>query len=260
MAKSTKYRNKEELLARQRALLEEAQEDAGVQERVASLLDEVPEQPEMAQDPQADTEPEDSIDPEGSIEEEFAKQMTQLPPELADQLSEVLFPQAFTKTVTLLSEARAIHAIPILYAKKVYEACKPINVKLAKVASGDVKIEEAENDAFTGELVAALSTVATILAEFYEWEDVKEAIKKDGLSVPEIQELAVEQREANGRNDFLLGPLHGIIRSMQMFEMANLKLEGFLFQSMHALQRLQRSSESVSQISSELTQMASSPS
>lgn len=151
-----------------------------------------------------------------------------LSPVEREQLSRVLFPDSNDlHTVVLLGKPREIHPLPIKPAQRLRKVLAPLTRELQK------GIEETEKDPridFDAEevIIRALEKAAEHLATFYKWEDVTAALQGDGLSLEEMQSLAVKQTEVSGNNDFLLDGLRTMVRWMKVAELMSLRFQSTL--------------------------------
>ena len=152
-------------------------------------------------------------------------------------LSKVLFPDTHTQEVTVLGIKRKLKPLPIKYSKQLKVYLDPITEKIGRVttelsATGNVDVPEVKNE----ELMDALMGVLEILAKFYGWTDVLENIKNEGgeLTSTELQAVAVTQEEVCGTNDFLLGGLRLVIKTLQMAEIFHLKFQNILSMQLSA--------------------------
>lgn len=139
-------------------------------------------------------------------------------------LSKVLFPDTHVEEVILLDLPRKIKPIPVKFSRQIFALLKPISEKIGK------SVQEQDKQEFdsTDEITKSLFQVANILADFYKWEDVKQAAAQELLSLSEVQTLAYAQQEVNGSNDFLLGPLRLIIRVQQVHETLAARFQSLL--------------------------------
>jgi hypothetical protein len=143
------------------------------------------------------------------------------------RLSRVLFPQTDTTEVTLLGKTRELHPLPIKAAQRLKKALTPMNKELQAGIELTEKDPKAEYDAQDA-ILRSLEKTAEILAEFYGWTDIQEALSKDGISITELQALAVTQVEVNGSNDFLLDGLRTVVRWMRLAEMMSAHFQSTL--------------------------------
>jgi len=143
------------------------------------------------------------------------------------KLSRVLFPETDTHEVTVLGKVRELRPLPIKVAQRLKATIAPLNKELQ---AGIEAVEKNPKLDFDGEtlIVQVLEKAASILADFYDWQDVKEALAKDGLALAELQGLAALQVEVSGNNDFLLDGLRSVVRWMRVAELMSVRFQSTL--------------------------------
>lgn len=134
-----------------------------------------------------------------------------------DALSKVLFPDTHIGKIVLLGKSRDLRPLTIKYARKLHAAVLPFakqvqDLERDSVFDADVPLNE------------AMKSACDVIADFYEWSDVKKAVEAEDFTQAELQQLIVEQQALNGDNDFLLGPLRVIILILRGREIASMKL------------------------------------
>lgn len=141
---------------------------------------------------------------------ENAKQLAQsgLDEDEEAMLSKVLFPETHTEAVVVLGRKRKVHPLPVKPARKISATLRPVSEALQANESKD----------FTDELIDGLLESARVLADFYKWEDVLQAIDDEAVTTTDLQALLIAQNAIQGNNDFLLTPLRLAIVTMQLVE------------------------------------------
>jgi hypothetical protein len=185
---------------------------------------------------------------EEKANEKLSDSFVNLNEEETQALSKALFPDSHTAEVTLLGKKRDLRPLPLKYARQLNTAIKPYSEAFqnALMSNATIKLDE--------EVLEVLQKSAVILADYYNWEDVKVAVPEDGLSLSELQALASTQTQLNGVNDFLLSPLRVCIRTMQVFEVANIRYHTLLISRFS-----RKNGNAASTNSSQSTLKASSP-
>lgn len=139
------------------------------------------------------------------------------------RLSKVLFPETDLDTVEILGKKRTIRPLPLKISKQAFAVLEPF-------AAAHKKAEEAKGEqiSLNEDIIFALGEFAKVLAKFYEWEDVLKAAEEEGLTVSELQELAVKQQHRSGANDFLLSSVRLLVNVMRLHEILNVKFASTL--------------------------------
>ncbi len=152
-----------------------------------------------------------------SIEHKMRERLDALTEEQQEQLSKALFPETHTAKVTLCDKERMLRPLPVKFSRQ-------INVKLSQfqklVAEGQSDTKVVDID-----LLDTMLETCTVLATFYEWEDVLEKIVEEEIYMPELQELLVQQTYLQDTNDFLLMPLRILVVVMQQAEIEMIHLQ-----------------------------------
>jgi hypothetical protein len=150
-----------------------------------------------------------------------------LTPEEQGMLSRVLFPDNDTKDVALLGKLRELRPLPVKVAQKIKALLAPSVTDLQ--ADQEATEKDATHESKAEEIILrSLERTATVLAEYYGWEDVKAALSGDGLSLTDLQALAVVQVQVNGSNDFLLASLRTVVKWMQITEKLMIRFQNML--------------------------------
>lgn len=144
-----------------------------------------------------------------------------------ESLSKVLFPDTHTSTVEILKINRELRPLPVKPAQRLKALVAPIAKQIEKAMQATEKDASVDYDA-DGPILEILDRTANFLADFYGWEDVRAALKGDGLSMSEYQALVVAQVHVNGANDFSLAPLRTVVRLMQLTEMLAVRFTSLL--------------------------------
>lgn len=168
----------------------------------------------------------ENTDVPGDIATQQAQLFGTLSPEEQAQLSRCLFPDEDTKDVEVLGVKRELRPLPIKWARKLKASIQPIVADIQKGFDGASNADE-DYDA-EAPLLDALEKAAQVIVDFYGWEDVKEALKGDGLPLSDYQALAAVQVGVNGSNDFLLVGLRSVVRWMQINEMMTVRFQNML--------------------------------
>lgn len=156
---------------------------------------------------------------EQQISEKQRELFTKLTDEEKAKLSKVLFPDTDLDTIEILGKVRTIKPLPVKYAKLVHEA----SIDLGRLIAEAYKKPGVE--ILDDRILPVLSSVVKILAGFYSWSDIEVAVEKEELSLSELQGIVALQAAKNGANDFLLGPLRVVLKTMQLFEVIQLKFQ-----------------------------------
>jgi len=144
------------------------------------------------------------------------------------QLSRCLFPSEDTKDVVVLGKTRELRPLPIKWARKLKVSIQPLVTEISKGFDETTAGTATEDFDAEGPILNAIEKATLVLADFYGWQDVKEAMAGDGLSLGEQQTLAAVQVNVNGNNDFLLGGLRSVVRWMQISEMMTHRFQNML--------------------------------
>lgn len=147
--------------------------------------------------------------------------------EKAQLENSVLFPSTYTGVVEILGVERELRPLPIKWSKKINHALAPLTeaadlttTKFISQAIGKkTKSKDLEFD-----MLSSLLLVSDILAEFYGWDDVREAIKEEDLTIDCLQALVIMQQGVQNTNDFLLIGLRIIVNLMQAMEIAQVAM------------------------------------
>lgn len=149
-----------------------------------------------------------------------------------EKLSKALFPETHTDTVKVLGKERLLRPLTIRYARVVNKLLQPYLDRIDKQVSDEPldanSLDEKKKALEESEITLKyLLRLAGTLAEFYgkDWEDIKEAVSNEDISLVELEDVAVQQAHLNSVNDFLLVPLRTLIRILRWEEMRNAKLE-----------------------------------
>ena len=169
------------------------------------------------------------------LAEQLGEGLIRLSPDEEKYLSKVLFPESDPTPLEVLGIERIIHPLPLKYTKQIGALVRPYAKILQKaMMTGDDKEDVVNTDAAQvigsaeEDVVAALSEAVKVMATHYKWSDVVTAVQEEELSLTDLQSLATRQLEANGHNDFLLGPLRTLILVMQVYEMMSLRFRSLL--------------------------------
>lgn len=163
------------------------------------------------------------------LTETVKQQVAALPEGDAASLSKVLFPDTHTDKVTLLGKERTLKPVPVKIARQINAATVAIANRINAAFAGDGSIAEDQlNKPLDEPVTTALMTVTKVLADYYEWLDVKFAAESEDLTLTEVQALAVTQVRLNENNDFLLSPLRTLIASLQIIEILGMHFRSTL--------------------------------
>ena len=154
---------------------------------------------------------------EQAVNEVFGPKFLELAKDESEALSKVLFPDTHTEEITVLGITRKLRPLPLKISKQLHQLLRPISDKISAGLKDPSLVD------MTEDLVLSLKEVAVLLSSFYSWTDVQKELPDDGLSLSELQSIAVCQQKINGANDFLLGPLRIVVRVMQLQEVVTLK-------------------------------------
>lgn len=141
-----------------------------------------------------------------------------------EKLSKVLFPDTHTNVVNILGKPRELRPLPVKQAQRLKALVSPVTKQIEKAMQASEKDSTVDYDA-DEPIQEVLSRTVNFLADYYGWEDVREALKGDGLPMSEYQGLVVSQVQINGANDFLLAPLRTVVRLMQLTEMLAVRFQ-----------------------------------
>lgn len=141
-----------------------------------------------------------------------------------ESLSKVLFPDTHTSSVELLKIPRDIRPLPVKAAQRLKALVAPITKQIERAMQATEKDPNVDYDA-DGPILEVLERTAGFLADYYNWEDVRAAVKGDGLTMTEYQALVVSQVHINGANDFSVAPLRTVVRLMQLTEMLAVRFQ-----------------------------------
>ena len=150
-----------------------------------------------------------------------------LSPDEQANLSKVLFPDTHTKSVRLLDKDRELRPLPVKPAQRLKALIAPVTKEIEKAMSATEKDSNVDYDA-DKPVLEVLERTANFLADYYNWDDVRAALKAYGLTVSEYQALAVGQVHINGANDFSLAPLRTVVRLCQITEMMAVRFQSIL--------------------------------
>lgn len=143
------------------------------------------------------------------------------------KLSRVLFPDTDTAEVVVLGKTRELRPLPIKPATRLKKAIAPYVAEIQKNYEQAERGEDVDYDA-EQTICDSLEKSAAVLADYYGWQDVKDALATDGLPLVDLQTLAVTQSEVNGTNDFLLGNLRTVVQWMRVAEMMTVRFQSTL--------------------------------
>ena len=146
--------------------------------------------------------------------------------EQREMLSMALFPDTHTNIVRVLEKERTLRPLPIKWAKQVHAVLAPFHeaIEKAGVKEGDTDLSKVEETQTEVELLELLIRVGRVLATYYKWEDVVEALDEEELTVEELQELVVTQQNLQSANDFLLMGLRVLVGVMQQAEIQSVRM------------------------------------
>lgn len=150
------------------------------------------------------------------INEHIAGRTKILSAEQRAQLSQALFPETHTDKVMLVGKERTITPLPVKVSRKLNNMLQGLQAKLEE--GEGVKVVEVN-------LIDSVLEVGLCLSEFYNWEDVTEAIKEEEVMLPELQALIVMQLTLQEMNDFLLMPLRLLVGVMQQAEIEMMNMQ-----------------------------------
>jgi hypothetical protein len=142
-------------------------------------------------------------------------------------LSKVLFPDTHTSEVTILGKKRELRPTTVKYSRKLHTATSALMEKLDEIEKAQQEgvsdgTRENELEAF---IMSLLFKAAAVLADFYKWDDVREAVEDENIARIDLEALVYTQVSLNGANDFLLRPLRVLVRMLQAGEIAAVRTE-----------------------------------
>jgi hypothetical protein len=136
-----------------------------------------------------------------------------------ERLSKALFPDTHTETIEVLGIERELRPLPIKWARKLHSITSPVAVKIQN------SINSKKQQEFDVQLLDASMKAATMLAQFYGWEDVEEALKEEEILMDDVQILLVEQATLQRANDFLLNPLRVVLGGRRLAEVGMIQFQ-----------------------------------
>lgn len=134
-----------------------------------------------------------------------------------ENLSKALFPETHTDKIRLLDKGRTLTPLPIKTAKRLHKALYAVAELIQKAT------DELASIALDEGLLDGIINSSMIIADHYGWEDVKDAIEKEEVSMTELQELLQRQQALQAANDFLLTPLRITVATMQLAEIGTVR-------------------------------------
>lgn len=145
--------------------------------------------------------------------------------EINDVIDKVMIPELNTVHTQLAGKMVEVRALPIYYAKQVFNILKPVQTEVAEWVSEykdpDKKVPLAPPD--TGldvRMAEAMLKVCVVLADFYDLGFSEgELNRKVGLD--ELTVFIKAQLEVSRDSDFLLRPLQIIIKGLDLLLVMN---------------------------------------
>jgi hypothetical protein len=147
--------------------------------------------------------------------------------EQREMLSKTLFPDTHNDSVDIFGKSRALRPLPIKWSKQVHAMLRPFHeaVESRGVTDQDQDFEKLEEIQTEADLVRLLLNVSGVIADFYQWADVKEAIQTEDILIEDLQALVVRQTNLQNTNDFLLTGLRVLVGVMQQAEIQSVKYQ-----------------------------------
>lgn len=152
---------------------------------------------------------------ESQVEASLNKLQGELTAEESANLSKILFPDEHVTSAIALGKKRELRPMTVKWARKIRACMQPYAKKLedATKSPGTVDIDL--------DLLEGLYNAVKIMADYYEWEDIKAAVDEEDLTTSELQALVTAQVTLQGENDFLFIPLRVAVMIMQAVEIQN---------------------------------------
>jgi len=144
-----------------------------------------------------------------------------------EMLSKALFPDTHTDTVEVLGVKRTLRPLPIKWSKQMHALLAPFHegLEAAEITAEGTNIEKVkEVVANELDLLSLMLSASEIIATYYKWEDVLEALKSEEVLSDELQALIVVQQNLQKANDFLLMGLRMLVGVMQQAEIQSVRM------------------------------------
>jgi len=152
-----------------------------------------------------------------AVEHQMQKRLNDLSEEQQSQLSKALFPSTHTEKVTLMGKERTLRPLTIKFGRQLNVVLQSFQSKIAASADDNVVVDI--------DLLDIVIDAVRVLATYYEWDDVKEALDAEDCLLPDLQGVVVQQIALQEANDFLLMPLRVLVTVMQQAEIEMLHLQ-----------------------------------
>lgn len=134
------------------------------------------------------------------------------------RLSKVLFPETLVTEVVLCEKKRSLHALTVKYSRRLHALAEPLVLEVEKSQKDGTVFQIDE------QLSKCLFDIIAVMCDAYghEWDDVKGRAIDEDIHLDELQGAIVAQQNLQGLSDFLLSPLHVIVKIMRAREVAEI--------------------------------------
>ncbi len=153
---------------------------------------------------------------EAKIDKDLELSLDLLTEDEQSRLSKVLFPETHVKEVMLCEKVRSLHPLTVKYSRKLHALAEPLVLEVEKAQKDGTVFQIDE------QLSACLFKIILVMCEAYgrEWDDVKGRATDEDIHLDELQGAIVAQQNLQGLSDFLLSPLHVLVKIMRAREVA----------------------------------------